>query len=267
MTESKIEQNTHNVYGENIASEQMDRASRLVAEYGVDTMRNLGSLSVLIIGLKGVGVETAKNLIQIGPANVTVYDDDIVQIADLGTNFYLKPSHVSNCSRSEACTETLSELNPYCQVTSKSGNLTDEFIQSFGAVVITQTLPQKELIRINQLCRTRSNKDGKLTPSVFILAVTHGITGHLFSDFGESHIVTDLDGEPARVLVIDDISDDGVVTVAAKRHGFDDGDMILLEEIEGLKDDIKLDNSIEKLNNLENVRVKRIYYKYDYKRP
>eukprot|EP01084_Bolivina_argentea_P205255 350681_1 len=265
MTDQKTEQEA-NIFDENAASHKMDLQSRTAAALGVDTMKNLSSLTVLIIGLQGTGVETAKNLILTGPKNVTLYDDNKVEIADLGANFYLTEAHVGKCTRSEACTKTLAELNPYCGVRAVSGELKDDFIQSFGAVVITQTLAKKELIRINELCRTR-NTDGKLTPSVFILAVTHGITSHFFSDFGASHIVNDLDGEPARVLVIDDLSEDGIITVAAKRHGFDDGDMILLEEIEGLKDDIKLDNSIEKLNNLENVRVKRIYYKYDYKRP
>eukprot|EP01083_Nonionella_stella_P131719 400371_1 len=60
-------------------------------------------------------------------------------------------------------------------VRAASGALSDEFIQSFGAVVVIQTLPQKEINRINNLCRTRQ--------AVFILAVTHGITAHFFSDF------------------------------------------------------------------------------------
>eukprot|EP01084_Bolivina_argentea_P291988 501893_1 len=234
-------------------------------------MKNLSSLTVLIIGLQGTGVETAKNLILTGPKNVTLVDDDVVQIRDLGANFYLTQEHVGKCSRSEACTKTLAGLNPYCDVQSKKGELSDDFIQSFGAVVVTKSIPQKELIRINQLCRTKTNSDGKLTPSAFILAVTHGITGHVFSDFGAGHIVTDPDGEPVRALVIDDFDEDGIITVAAKRHGFDDGDMISIEDIEGApkSDDIENSASICELNDLSStsIKVKRIYYKYDYKRP
>ena len=44
-------------------------------------------------------------------------------------------------------------------------------------------------------------------------------------------MVTDLDGEPARTLVIDNLDEEGIITVAAKRHGFDDGDTILIEDI------------------------------------
>lgn len=101
---------------------------------------------------------------------------------------------------------------------------------------------------------------------MFILAVTHGVTAHFFSDFGPSHIVTDADGEPARTLVIDEFTEDGVITVAAKRHGFDDGDEVMLEDIEGAA--ASGDNAaITDLNGLEGIKVKRIYYKYDAKRP
>ena len=156
MTESKT--TDENVFDANAKSHKMDLQSRTAAALGVDTMKNLGSLTVLIIGLKGVGVETAKNLILTGPAGVTLYDDDKVEIADLGSNFYLTEENVGKCSRSEACTKTLGELNPYCTVENKTGELDDKFIQSFGAVVITKTLSRKELCRINNLCRTRTVK-------------------------------------------------------------------------------------------------------------
>jgi len=262
MAESKAEENT---FDENVASHKMDLQSRTAAALGVETMKNLSSLTVLIIGLRGVGVETAKNLILTGPKQVTVYDDEKVAIRDLGSNFYLTAGDVGKCSRSEAATKRLAELNPYCNVNALSGDLKDEVIQSFGAVVVTQTLPRKELIRINNLCRTRTTADGKSSPSVFILAVTHGVSAHFFSDFGPSHLVTDSDGEPARSLVIDNF-EDGVITVAAKRHGFDDGDEIMLEDIEGAPGSDSV-AAITDLNGLEGVRVKRIYYKYDHKRP
>ena len=110
------------------------------------------------------------------------------------------------------------------------------------------------------------NADGKVTPSVFILAVTHGVSAHFFSDFGPSHVVTDADGEPARALVIDNFSEDGVITVAAKRHGFDDGDQVMLEDIEGAAASGDT-AAITDLNGLEGIKVKRIYYKYEAKRP
>ena len=51
-------------------------------------MSKLVKMDVFIIGLRGLGVETAKNLILAGPRSVCLYDPDVVRINDLGANFY-----------------------------------------------------------------------------------------------------------------------------------------------------------------------------------
>jgi len=52
-------------------------------------MGKLVKLKVLIVGLRGLGVETAKNIILAGPASVTLYDPTIARVNDMGSNFYL----------------------------------------------------------------------------------------------------------------------------------------------------------------------------------
>lgn len=49
-------------------------ASRQIAVFGLETMGALIKLKVLIVGVKGVGVEIAKNLILAGPKAVTLAD-------------------------------------------------------------------------------------------------------------------------------------------------------------------------------------------------
>lgn len=51
-------------------------------------MGKLVTLRVLIVGLKGVGIESAKNLVLAGPKAVHLYDNELIQINDLGVNFY-----------------------------------------------------------------------------------------------------------------------------------------------------------------------------------
>jgi ubiquitin-activating enzyme E1 len=54
----------------------------------------MSELRILIVGVKGTGVETAKNLILSTSKAVTVWDNGIVEPKDLGTNFYLKESDI-----------------------------------------------------------------------------------------------------------------------------------------------------------------------------
>lgn len=75
-------------------------------------------MNVLIVGCRGLGVETAKNLILAGPASVTIYDPTQVTMNDLAGNFYLKEEHVGKISRADASIEKLQELNPNVKVKS-----------------------------------------------------------------------------------------------------------------------------------------------------
>ena len=70
-------------------------------------MGKLIKMNVLIVGCRGLGVETAKNLILAGPASVTIFDPHPVTWGDLSSNFYCKESDVGNVSRAEASIKKL----------------------------------------------------------------------------------------------------------------------------------------------------------------
>jgi ubiquitin-activating enzyme E1 len=74
------------------------------------------SLKVLIVGMRGLGVEVAKNLILTGPARVDICDREMVKIEDLSANFYLTEEHVGKSRRDHACEEKLKSLNPNVEV-------------------------------------------------------------------------------------------------------------------------------------------------------
>ena len=48
--------------------------SRQIGTFGLETMGKLVKMKVLIIGMRGLGVEIAKNLILAGPQRVDLYD-------------------------------------------------------------------------------------------------------------------------------------------------------------------------------------------------
>jgi ubiquitin-activating enzyme E1 len=87
--------------------------SRQIGTFGIETMAKLIHMKVLIVGLRGLGVETAKNLILAGPRSVTLFDPTPVTWGDLSSNFYTREEHVGKVSRAVASFENLQELNPY----------------------------------------------------------------------------------------------------------------------------------------------------------
>ena len=68
--------------------------SRQIGTYGEEAMKKIINLKILILGLKGIGIEVAKNIILTGPEKVIIYDPSIVQLKDLGLNYYLKENSI-----------------------------------------------------------------------------------------------------------------------------------------------------------------------------
>jgi len=73
----------------------------------METMGKLIKMGVIIIGLRGLGVEVAKNLILAGPKAVLIFDDEVAKINDQGANFYIEDKHVGKATRANACAAKL----------------------------------------------------------------------------------------------------------------------------------------------------------------
>jgi len=117
-----------------------DLYSRQIGTFGIETMGKLIKMEVLIVGMRGLGVETAKNLILAGPKTVILCDPEIVKINDLGANFYLEEKHVGKVSRARACFEKLQELNPYVKVeVLDTFDQLDSFVAEKKCHVVCQT--------------------------------------------------------------------------------------------------------------------------------
>ena len=120
-----------------------DLYSRSIFTYGMDTMKKLSTMKVLIVGMRGLGVETAKNIILSGPGEVDIYDPSPVKIQDLGANFYLTEDDVGKKNRDDACVEKLSKLNSYVKVSALKLEQTkdfNEYIKLFGQQFVVRKI-------------------------------------------------------------------------------------------------------------------------------
>ena len=108
--------------------------SRQIGTFGMEMMGKLIKLKVFIHGLRGVGVETAKNLILAGPNTVILHDNSIVDLRDLGSNFYLTPEDVGTTTRGKASVNKLQELNPHVAVQLHEGSIDENFLSQFHVV-------------------------------------------------------------------------------------------------------------------------------------
>lgn len=103
-----------------------DRYSRQLYVLGREAQGRMASASVLVVGLTGVGVEVAKNIILSGVKSVKILDETIVQWSDLSSQFYLKPQDVGIKTRADASLPQLAELNPNVSVSIASAEVMKE---------------------------------------------------------------------------------------------------------------------------------------------
>ncbi|XP_069500261.1 ubiquitin-like modifier-activating enzyme 7 [Ambystoma mexicanum] len=219
--------------------------SRQLYVLGHEAMKRMKTTDVLISGMKGLGVEIAKNVILGGVQSVTIHDPGSAQWSDLSSQFYLTKGDIGR-NRAEASVESLAELNSYVSVTAYTGELTNHYLSRFQVVVLTNTT-LKEQLRIGDFCHEHCIK--------FIVADTKGVFGQLFCDFGVDFVVYDPNGAALRTSMIDGITKEnpGVVT-CLERHSFQKGDFVTLSEIQGMKE----------LNGCKPIEITRVLGRYSF---
>uniref|UniRef100_A0A672I9D2 E1 ubiquitin-activating enzyme n=1 Tax=Salarias fasciatus TaxID=181472 RepID=A0A672I9D2_SALFA len=213
--------------------------SRQLYVLGHEAMHRMGSASVLIAGMKGLGVETAKNVILSGVKSVTVQDQGVATWSDLSSQFFLKESHVGQ-NRALSSLQQLIALNPHVHVSAHTGPLNKDLILQFEVVVLTDSSLDDQK-QFGELCHSHGIK--------LIIADTKGLCGQLFCDFGEKFEVLDQDGEAPASVMIQHISKDNpgvVICTDDRKHGLTDGAKVVFSEVQGMTE----------LNNLKPVEVK-----------
>uniref|UniRef100_A0A8C1J8M2 E1 ubiquitin-activating enzyme n=1 Tax=Cyprinus carpio TaxID=7962 RepID=A0A8C1J8M2_CYPCA len=221
--------------------------SRQLYVLGHEAMKRMQISNILISGLRGLGVEIAKNVILGGVKSVTLHDQGVAEWKDLSSQFYLREEDLGK-NRAEVSQLRLAELNSYVPVTSFTGALTNEYLTKFqnfalGQVVVLTNSSLDEQIRIGDFCHSNGIK--------LIVADTRGLFGQLFCDFGEEMTMFDVNGEQPLSAMISMITKDsaGVVTCLDEaRHGFESGDFVTFTEVQGMTE----------LNGCDPVEIKTL---------
>lgn len=104
----------NSVVGNNEIDESL--YSRQLYVLGHEAMKRMGASNVLIVGLKGLGVEIAKNVALAGVKSLTLHDPAPVAIADLSSQFFLRTDDVGK-RRDQVTVPRVAELNAYTPVT------------------------------------------------------------------------------------------------------------------------------------------------------
>ncbi|KAJ1333553.1 ubiquitin-activating enzyme E1 [Microdochium nivale] len=213
--------------------------SRQLYVLGHEAMKRMGASNVLIVGLRGLGVEIAKNIALAGVKSLTLHDPAPVAVEDLSAQFFLHPEDVGK-PRDATTAPRVAELNAYTPVhIHESAGLGDNFSQfdKYQVVVLTNT-PLHIQLAVGDYCHSKG--------IYFVVADTFGLFGSIFCDFGQKFTCLDATGENPLNGIIAGIDEEGLVSALDEtRHGLEDGDCVTFSEVEGM----------EGLNNAEPRKI------------
>ncbi|KAM6141150.1 ubiquitin-like modifier-activating enzyme 1, partial [Erethizon dorsatum] len=203
--------------------------SRQLYVLGHEAMKHLQKSHVLVSGLRGLGVEIAKNIILGGVKAVTLHDEGTARWSDLSSQYYLREEDVGK-NRAEVSQARLAELNSYVPVSTYTGPLEEDFLSGFQVVVLANT-PLQYQLQVGEVCHSHGIK--------LVVADTRGLFGQVFCDFGEEMILTDCTGEQPRSAMVSMVTKDspGIVTCLDEaQHGFESGDFVSFSEVQGMSE-------------------------------
>ena len=144
---------------------------------------------VLLINVRGLGNEIAKNLVLAGIGSLTICDTYSVTEADLGAQFLLATpagqgaEAVIGKNRAEAASEQLRALNPRVNINIDTNSIETKDVAFFRkfTIVIATDLPSKTLGFINTVTR--------FADCPLYAASSYGMCGFIFADLIEHDFV------------------------------------------------------------------------------
>lgn len=127
---------------------------------------------MLLVGLKGLGAEIAKNLVLCGLNAMQIIDPELVKEEDTFSNFFLAKDAIGK-ERGESSLAGVQALNPLVKLTCAK-NVHEVDLSSFSLVVLADQ-PYNVVKDVNEKCRAAGVR--------FIGASVYGWVGYSFFDF------------------------------------------------------------------------------------
>lgn len=201
-----------------VSADEIALYDRQIRLWGMDAQAKIQSANILLITMRALANETAKNLVLAGISSITLLDSAPVTEADLGAQFLLSSSSSGASpigrNRAEAAADNLRKLNPRVTVHVDPEGVkakSPAYFANFDIVVATD-LDSDSFNLINTATRI-NNK-------AFYAAGTHGMYGFIFSDLIEHEYVIRRDaGNVATAANTQESRTRSITAVTTKKEG------------------------------------------------
>ncbi|KAL2017698.1 hypothetical protein VTK56DRAFT_1858 [Thermocarpiscus australiensis] len=167
-----------------ISADEIALYDRQIRLWGMKAQEKIRNANILLISMKALANEIAKNLVLAGIGSLTILDPEPVTEADLGAQFFLSAEdNPVGTNRAAAASAALQRLNPRVRVHVDTVDIRlkpPSFFAPFDVIIATD-LDSQTLNVINTATRLNNRP--------FYAAGCHGTCGFLFADLIEHDFV------------------------------------------------------------------------------
>ncbi|KAJ5414524.1 DNA damage tolerance protein rad31 [Penicillium cosmopolitanum] len=168
--------------GQQISADEIALYDRQIRLWGVQAQEKIRSANILLITVKALANEVAKNLVLAGIGSLTILDHEPVTETDLDAQFFLEEAHkdprilAEGKKRAEIAGPQIHRMNPRVKLhidTDDVRTKQPDFFAQFDVTIATE-LDFATNNNINAACR--------LANRPFYAAGLHGFYGYVFAD-------------------------------------------------------------------------------------
>ncbi|KAI9776231.1 MAG: hypothetical protein M1835_005583 [Candelina submexicana] len=183
-----------------ISADEIALYDRQIRLWGVKAQEKLRTANILLISIKALANEIAKNLVLAGIGSLTIVDHEVVGEDDLCSQFFISETDVGN-NRAEAAAPRIRKLNPRVALHVDIEDIrlkSPAFFAPYDIVIATE-LDMETLSTINASARV-SNRP-------FYASGCHGFYGYIFADLiTHDYVIEREKGNMATVLKAESIT-------------------------------------------------------------
>ncbi|KAL1626585.1 E1 ubiquitin-activating protein aos1 [Diplodia seriata] len=150
-----------------ISPDEIALYDRQIRLWGVQAQERLRSANVLLITVKALANEVAKNLVLAGIKSLTILDHEPVTEDDLGSQFFISEADVG---------QNVQRLNPRVEIVADNSDIrtkVPDFYQPFDLVIATD---------LDFTTLSTVDASTRLAQKPFYAAGTQGMYGYIFAD-------------------------------------------------------------------------------------
>ncbi|KAI9167484.1 DNA damage tolerance protein RHC31 [Paramyrothecium foliicola] len=195
-----------------ISADEIALYDRQIRLWGMEAQARIQNANILLITIRALASEVAKNLVLAGIGSLTILDGAIATEADLGAQFLLSESDIGQ-NRAQAASVNLQKLNPRVKINVDVEGVKTKgpsYFAGFDIVIATDLDPDSF-----NLINTATRLNGK----AFYAAGVHGMYGFIFSDLIEHDYVIERDVGNVSTELKQETRTRAIIDVKTKKEG------------------------------------------------